>query len=157
MGGGSWLRNATVGAHSDFCGVVLRGVTGPLYMGKMGSICHFPRALPASIWGHCSQILIFTSIWGTQTWVWQWHFSCCFSQHLVILGPPKHCKTRGKRKMTNRPCFTPPHGPPSHYPSRSLSLWGPTRAGGGGVFFPSSFMFVPKALDTTTPSLHRTP
>ena len=24
----------------------------PLYMGKMGSICHFPRALPASIWGH---------------------------------------------------------------------------------------------------------
>ena len=25
---------------------------GPLYMGKQGSICHFPRALPASIWGH---------------------------------------------------------------------------------------------------------
>ena len=22
----------------------------PLYMGKMGSTCHFPRALPASIW-----------------------------------------------------------------------------------------------------------
>ena len=35
-------------------------------MGKMGSICHFPRALPASIWGHCSQILVFTGIWGTQ-------------------------------------------------------------------------------------------
>ena len=31
---------------------------GVLYMGKMGSICHFPRALPASIWGHCSQILV---------------------------------------------------------------------------------------------------
>ena len=38
----------------------------PLYMVKKGSICHFPRALPASIWGHCSQILVFTSIWGTQ-------------------------------------------------------------------------------------------
>ena len=28
-------------------------------MGKIGSIGHFPRALPASIWGHCSQILVF--------------------------------------------------------------------------------------------------
>ena len=35
-------------------------------MGRMGSICHFPRALPASIWGHRSQVLVFTSIWGTQ-------------------------------------------------------------------------------------------
>ena len=43
-----------------------RSTTLPLYMGKMGSICHFPRALPASIWGHCSQVLAFTSIWGTQ-------------------------------------------------------------------------------------------
>ena len=39
---------------------------GYLYMGKMGSICHFPRALPASIWGHCSQVLVVTSIWGVQ-------------------------------------------------------------------------------------------
>ena len=29
-----------------------------MYMGKMGSICHFSRALPASIWGHCSQVLV---------------------------------------------------------------------------------------------------
>ena len=29
--------------------------------GKMGSIWHFPCALPASIWGHCSQVLVFTS------------------------------------------------------------------------------------------------
>ena len=43
-----------------------QGSRSVLYMGKMGSICHFPRALPASIWGHCSQILVFTSIWGTQ-------------------------------------------------------------------------------------------
>ena len=26
----------------------------------------FSRALPASIWGQCSQILVFTSTWGTQ-------------------------------------------------------------------------------------------
>ena len=39
---------------------------GALYMGKMGSICHFSCTLPASIWGHCSQVLAFTSFWGTQ-------------------------------------------------------------------------------------------
>ena len=38
----------------------------PLYMGKMGSICHFSRVLPASIWGHCSQVLVFASTSGTQ-------------------------------------------------------------------------------------------
>ena len=37
-----------------------------LYMGKMGSICHFPRALLASIWGHCSQALVLLGFWGTQ-------------------------------------------------------------------------------------------
>ena len=29
-----------------------------LYLGKMGPICHFSRALPASIWGHCFEILV---------------------------------------------------------------------------------------------------
>ena len=33
-------------------------------MGKTGSICHFRRALPASIWGHCSEVLVFTSTLG---------------------------------------------------------------------------------------------
>ena len=37
---------------------------GVVKMGKMGSICQFSRALPASIWGHCSQVLGFTSIWA---------------------------------------------------------------------------------------------
>ena len=36
-------------------------------LGIEGSICHFALALPAGIWGHCSQILVFTSIWGAQT------------------------------------------------------------------------------------------
>ena len=35
-----------------------------VYMGKMGSICHFARALPVRIWQHCSQVLLFVaSIW----------------------------------------------------------------------------------------------
>ena len=29
-----------------------------------GEFRHFPRALPATIWGHCSQILVFARIWG---------------------------------------------------------------------------------------------
>ena len=35
--------------------------------GEIGSICHFSRALPAGIWGHCPQVLVFLlafSIWG---------------------------------------------------------------------------------------------
>ena len=36
-------------------------------MGKMGSMCHFPRAVPASIRGHCSQVqvLVFTGIFAS--------------------------------------------------------------------------------------------
>ena len=33
--------------------------------GQMGSICRFPRTLSASKWGHCSQVLVSTSIWGS--------------------------------------------------------------------------------------------
>ena len=79
----------------------------PLYMGKMGSICHFPRALPASIWGHCSQVLVFTSTWGTRKGVWQWHFQCCFSQHLGILQPQNTVK-QGKRENDKSTLFYPP-------------------------------------------------
>ena len=80
---------------------------GPLYMGKMGSICHVTRPLPASIWGHCSQVLVFTSIWGRQKGVWQWHFSCCFSQHLGISGPPNTAK-QGKTQNDKSTLFCPP-------------------------------------------------
>ena len=80
----------------------------------MGSICHFPCALPASIWGHCSRILVFASVWGAQKGVWQWHFSCCFSQHLGILGAPntaKQGKTQNDKSALFYP-FTPPPSPP---------------------------------------------
>ena len=81
--------------------------SGKSSMGKMGSICHFPCALPASIWGHCSQVLVFTSIWGTQKGVWQWHFPCCFSQYLGILrlqNTVKHEKTQNDKSTL----FSPP-------------------------------------------------
>ena len=45
----------------EFCG------SCPLHVGKMGSIYHFSRALPASIWGRCSLSLVFNSIWGAHT------------------------------------------------------------------------------------------
>ena len=49
----------------------------------MKSICHFSRALPATIWGHCSQVLA------------------------GFFGTPQYCKTKEMQKW-NRPCFTPP-------------------------------------------------
>ena len=38
----------------------------------------FSCALSTSIWGHCSQVIVLTSIWLAQEEVWQWHSSCCF-------------------------------------------------------------------------------
>ena len=77
-------------------------------MGKKGSICHFPRSLPASIWGHCSQVLVFTSIWGAQEGAWQWHFSCCFSQHLGTWDTQTLQKTRVNVKWQIDPVLPPP-------------------------------------------------
>ena len=53
-----------------------------VYMGKKGLICHFPRALPASIWGLTKRSVTMTL------------FNLFFQAW--------------KNKMTNRPCFTPP-------------------------------------------------
>ena len=39
--------------------------------------------------------------------MWQRHFSCCFFQHLGVFGP-QILQNKGKRRMTNRPCFAPP-------------------------------------------------
>ena len=72
------------------------------YMGKMGSICHVPHALPASIWGHCSRVLVFASIWGTQKGDGDSDtFRAVFSQHLGILGPPSTAK-QGKFSAATR-------------------------------------------------------
>ena len=79
-------------------------------MGKMGSIRHFPRALSASIWGHCSQVPVFKTIWGAHT-----HkkgcdndtFRAVFSQNLVFWDR-QTLPNKKKCKMTDRPSFTPP-------------------------------------------------
>ena len=82
----------------------------PHPMGTMGSICHFPRALPASIWGHCSQVLVFTSIWGTQKGCDNDTFRAVFPQHLGILGSPSTGK-QGKIQNDKSTLFTLPQGP----------------------------------------------
>ena len=35
-------------------------------MGKKGSICHFSRVVPASIWGRYPETLVLTSTWRTE-------------------------------------------------------------------------------------------
>ena len=85
----------------------------PLYMGKMGSICHFPRELPASIWGHCSQVLVFTSIWGkhkhrgvTMT------LFVLFSPASGYLGTPNTAKQGKAENDTSTLFYPPPHRVP---------------------------------------------
>ena len=84
-------------------------------MGKMGSICRFSRALPASIWGRCSQIPVFTSIWGTEKRVRQWHFPCWVFPASGYRETSKYCKTRenAKRQIDPPPptCTPSPEGP----------------------------------------------
>ena len=56
-----------------------------VYIGKMGSICHFPGTLPAVIWGHCSQVLLaFFTFGAHKKGCDNDTFSCGFSQHLGI-------------------------------------------------------------------------
>ena len=49
----------------------LKGVLGPKMAKTWVDLAHFSlfgaffRALPASIWGHCLQVLVFISIWET--------------------------------------------------------------------------------------------
>ena len=66
---------------------------GPLYMGKTGLICHFPRALPAGIQGHLSQVLVFTSTWGAAS---------------AYLETPKPLQNKGKCKKDKSTLFYPP-------------------------------------------------
>ena len=64
----------------------------------MGSICHFPRALPASIWRHCSQILVFTSTRGTQKRGVAMTFFVLFFPASAHLGTPIYCRTKENAK-----------------------------------------------------------
>ena len=42
----------------------LNGHHGPVYEQKRVDLATF-RALPASTWGHCPQVLLFTIVWDT--------------------------------------------------------------------------------------------
>ena len=80
---------------------------GGVYMGKMGSICHFPRALPASIWGHCSQVLVLL-VFGSPKNGCDNDTFCAVLPNIWVFWDPQTLQNKGKGKMTNRPCFTPP-------------------------------------------------
>ena len=91
--------------------MVMGVVPGLVNMGKVWSICHFFRALPASIWGHCFQVLVFTLAFGVHKKGWTL-FVLLFSQHLGILGPPNTAKLMQTDKST---LFNPHLYPHSKY------------------------------------------
>ena len=77
------------------------------------TICHFPRALPASIWGHCSQVLVFTIIWGT-------HKKRGLTRTLFVLFfpasgylEPQNTAKQGKHENDKSTLFYPPTANPS--------------------------------------------
>ena len=78
-------------------------------MGKVGSICHFPRPLPASIWVHCAQVLGFTSIWGARMTVTLFVLFLFF-QHLGSLRLPNTAKQE-KTQNDKSTLFLPPSPP----------------------------------------------
>ena len=73
----------------------LSGEGGDVY-GQNGVNLSFFRALFASIWGHCSQVLVSTGMWGTQK---KGATMTLFVLFFPALG-------RENTKMTNRLCFT---------------------------------------------------
>ena len=74
---------------------------------KMGSFSHFSRALPASIWGCCSQVLVLTSIWGTQNGVWQRHVRAVFPS-ISVSWDPQTLQNKGNAKWQIDPVLHPP-------------------------------------------------
>ena len=59
---------------------------------KMVSVCHFSRALPASIWGNCSQDLVLLAFGA--------HKKGCDNDFFRAVFPRK-------TQITNRPCLPP--------------------------------------------------
>ena len=64
---------------------------GGVAYGQNGVDLSFSRALPASISGHCSQVLVFASIWEHKKGVTETLFALFF-QHLGNLRPQIYCK-----------------------------------------------------------------
>ena len=79
-------------------------------MGKMGSICHFPCALPAGIWGTLLSSPFFLLAFGAlKQGCDNDFFRAVFSQHLGILRPPNTAK-QGKTQNDKSTLFCPPTG-----------------------------------------------
>ena len=72
-------------------------------MCKLGSISRFSRALAASIWGHCSQIIVFTRIWRTHT-----KKGVRMTLFMLFFQPPRHLSIEENTTWQIDPVL-PPH------------------------------------------------
>ena len=87
----------------------------PVYEQRRVDLATF-RALPASTWRHCSQVLCFTIVWDTpeKEKVAKWSPAPAsilegFNEIYVVYGPKKPYKTREKRQSCQiDPCLPPP-------------------------------------------------
>ena len=86
----------------------------PVYEQRRVDLATF-RALPASTWGHCFQVLCFTIVWDTpeKAKVAKWSPAPAsslegFDEIYVVYGPKKPYKTREKRQSCQiDPCLPP--------------------------------------------------
>ena len=77
---------------------------------QAGRFVSFPVLCLLAYGDTCSQVLVFTSIWGTHTKrVSQWHFSCRFPSIWVFGHPPNTAK-QGKTQNDKSTLFYPPQG-----------------------------------------------
>ena len=90
----------------------------PVYEQRRVDLATF-RALPASTWGHCSQVLCFTIVWDTpeKEKVAKWSPAPAsilegFNEIYVVYGPKKPYKTRENAKVAKSTRVCPPTPPP---------------------------------------------
>ena len=91
----------------------------PVYEQRRVDLATF-RALPASTWGHCSQVLCFTIVWDTpeKEKIAKWSPAPAsilegFNEIYVVYGAQKPYKTREKRQSCQiEPCLPPYRTPP---------------------------------------------
>ena len=89
-------------------------ISDPVYEQRRVDLATF-RAVPASTWGHCPQVLYFTIVWDTpgKEKVAKWSFAPAsvlegFNEICAAYGPKKPYKTREKRQSCQiDPCLPP--------------------------------------------------
>ena len=115
-----------VGCHGN-CGSGRSSNINTVYEQRRVDLAIF-RAVPASTWGHCPQVLCFTTVWDTpgKEKVAKWSAAPAsilegFNEIYAVYGPKKPCKTRGKRQSCQiDPCLPPytstlPFSPTDHH------------------------------------------